>query len=46
MAELVNQAETIIKQPHYQKDASTGELETPSADVSQTTDVNESQGMN
>ena len=45
MAELFNQADQIISQPHYQEDASADELDTRSADASQTTAVNESQGI-
>ncbi len=41
MAELFNQADKIINQPHYQ-DASADELEPPSADSLPTTDSNQS----
>ncbi|HEY9834832.1 MAG TPA: hypothetical protein V6D26_30040 [Stenomitos sp.] len=45
MAELFNQADKIINQPHYREDVSADELDTPSADSLQTTAVNESQGL-
>jgi hypothetical protein len=38
MAELFNQADQIISQPHYQEDVSADELEPPSADPLQTID--------
>lgn len=46
MAELFNRADKIINQPHYQVPASAGEMPTPSADPSPTTEANESQGLN
>jgi hypothetical protein len=46
MAELFNQADEIISQPHYQvPDASADELDTRSADAFPTTDF-QSKGMN
>ena len=46
MAELFNQADQIISQPHYQEDISADEPQTPSADSLPTLDVYESKGMN
>ena len=46
MAELFNQANKIISQPHYQvPDASAARPDISSADTSPTTDINESQGL-
>ena len=45
MAELFNQADQIINQPHYQVSVSADELEPPSADSLQTTAVNNRKGL-
>jgi hypothetical protein len=39
MAELFNQADHIISQPHYREDVSADEVDNPSADASPTTDI-------
>ncbi len=44
--ELFNQADEIINQPHYQVPVGADELQPPSTDSLQPTDVNESKGMN